>query len=177
MIREKNVAEKQQIPKSVEQGFRWMRETISLVYAHHRHPLPMVALIFMYAETLGKPLVIKDEGERRFTEEKVCAFVESYLPKLWAAFEWSGNRRNTILYDHYRNGLIHQMFMKEPAGIHEVHQGDTQYVWHNPEGTRFSINIDRLVPEFLDGINTYYQRLETDKEFLETFRRELLKKF
>ncbi len=44
------------LPPFVEQGFRWIRETVALIYAHHRHPLPVVALIFMYAETLGKPL-------------------------------------------------------------------------------------------------------------------------
>lgn len=158
-----------QIPLHVEQGFRWARETINLIYAHHRHPLPMVAFIFMYAETLGKPLV---PANNRTTKTKVCTFIERYLPKLWAAFGWSSEREE-ILGNYYRNGLVHQMFMKQNAGIHEDKSGDTQYVSQNFNGIPYSINIDRLFPEFLEALGSYYQKLETDNTFLQTFLTEL----
>lgn len=160
-----------QIPPHVEQGFRWARETISLIYAHHRHPLPMVALIFMYAETFGKPLL---PSNGRTTITKVCTFIERYLPELWTAFGWSSDREE-ILGNYYRNGLVHQVFMKENAGIHEDKSGDTQYVSRNFSGIPYSINIDRLVAEFLKGIGTYYRQLETDNAFLKTFLTELPK--
>ena len=165
------MTQNQQIPQYIEQGFRWIRETIALIYAHHRHPLPMVALIFMYAETLGKPLVASEKDQT--TKAKVCAFIKDYLPKLWAAFEWN-KEREKILGDYYRNGLVHQMFMKN-AGIHEDKLGDTQYVSQNINDIPYSINIDRLVPEFLEGISIYYRKLETDNEFLKTFDTELRK--
>lgn len=152
---------------SIERGFRWIRETVALIYAHHHHPLPMTALIFMYAETLGKPLTKSTKKE-----DRVCVFVEGYLPKLWAAFAWSTDRRR-ILGDHYRNGLVHQMFMKENAGIHEDKDNDTEYVSRNFASIPYSVNIDRLVPEFLDGINAYYRRLETDSEFRKKFEESM----
>lgn len=168
------MTERQAILKSVERVFRWMRETITLIKDHHRHPLPMVALIFMYAETLGKPLVPKKEGEKRYTKEKVTAFVKEYMPKLWDAFAWNKDREE-ILADHYRNGLVHEMFMKKHAGIHEDISGDTQYVSRAFPGVPYSINIDRLVPDFLEGINEYFRQLETDEDFFNTFNTELPK--
>ncbi len=152
----------------IERGFRWIRETISLIYAHHQHPLPMVALIFMYAETLGKPM------DNTSTKTKVCSFVKQFLPQLWDAFSWS-SEREAILGDYYRNGLVHQIFMKNDAGIHEDKSGDNKYVSRNFPDIPYSINIDRLVPEFLEGLGIYYEKLETDDVFRTRFVQELLK--
>lgn len=140
------------IPQYVEQGFRWGRETVELIYSQHKHPLPMVAMIFMYAETLGKPLLPKKE---QTTEKKVCKFIEQYLPKLWSSFSFV-NDRSKILGKNYRNGLVHQMFMKNNCGIHE---GGIEYVSQTIQNVPYSINIDMLVPEFIDGINKYYNTL------------------
>ena len=159
------------LPSHIEKSFRWIRETISLIYAHHKHPLPMVALVFMYAETLGKPLLSKED---RTTKNKVCQFLKEYLPELWKSFEWSSEREE-ILGDYYRNGLVHQMFMKENAGIHENVSGDTNYVSKTFQDVPYSINIDRLIPEFLQGINTYYRKLENDEMFLNNFLEKLPK--
>ena len=158
------------MPAYIEQGFIWIRETVTLIYAHHQHPLPMVALIFMYSETLGKALA----GGSASTKDKVCSFVKTYLPKLWASFSWSGDRER-ILGDYYRNGLVHQMFMKQNAGIHEDKLDHTVYVLRDFGGMPYSINIDRLVPEFLDGVSVYRSRLETDGGFRQTFEAELPK--
>ena len=97
----------------------------------------MVALIFMYVETLGKPLAAY-AGKPTDTKNKVCAFAEMYLPELWKAFELFPNRAD-ILGNYYRNGLAHEMFMKDNAGIHE---GGTDYVLKNISGIPYSINID-----------------------------------
>lgn len=152
-----------QIPPFAEKGFRWMRETIALIYEHHRHPLPMTALIFMYAETHGKPLT-----ENSKSEAKTCAFIQVFMPNLWKAFEWSP-KREVILGNHYRNGLAHQIFMKQNAGIHEDNQGDPRYVVQKLGNIPYSINIDRLVPEFLEGTRKYFERLGTDVEFFNRF--------
>ncbi|HEY7675836.1 MAG TPA: hypothetical protein VIG69_02100, partial [Candidatus Methylomirabilis sp.] len=80
-----------------------------------------------------------------------------------------------ILGDYYRNGLVHQMFMKQNAGIHEDTLGRTDYVIRDFGGMPYSINIDRLVPEFLDGLSAYYRLLETDSGFRQTFEAELPK--
>jgi len=148
----------------IEQGFRWIRETIMLIYAHHQHPLPMVALIFMYIETLGKPLV-RERGEKEKTIPKVSLFVQKYLPGLWESLRDRGDR-DSLLGDVYRNGLVHQLFMKSGHGIHEK---DERYVITGLPEAPLSINIDRLVPEFLEGLNKYYQRLKKDAQFLQTF--------
>lgn len=155
----------------IERGFRWIRETVSLIYAHHQHPLPMVALIFMYAETLGKPLAAQQK-KAQTTKTKVSLFVQKCLPKLWAALAAFDNRED-ILSDYYRNGLVHEMFMKQDAGIHEDKSGDSSYVSTGFPGIPVSINIDRLVPEFLDGIAAYYNQLLTDRAFLDCFAQEL----
>lgn len=161
------------IPPYIEQGFRWLRETVALIYAHHQHPLPMVALIFMYAETLGKPLAVEQgKGPNPSTKDKVCAFIEKYLPKLWNAVPSSLNKAD-VLGNYYRNGLVHQMFMKQNVGIHEDRSGNTSYISTGFPGIPVSINIDRLVPEFLDGLAAYYTRLLTDNTFLSLFETEL----
>ncbi len=67
------------------------------------------------------------------------------------------------------------MFMKAGAGIHEDISGDTQYVSRNFSGVPYSINIDRLVPEFLEALGSYYRQLESDSAFLQTFLTELPK--
>ncbi len=150
-----------------EQGFRWMRETISLIYAHHRHPVPMTAMIFLYSETLGKGLAFLENNKNPKTNEKVSGFVSKYMPKLWKAMENFTDKEN-ILANYYRNGLIHQMFMKNNVGIHEDANGITEYVYKSSD-VPCSINIDRLVPEFLDGIAAYYSALCSDKTFLNAF--------
>jgi hypothetical protein len=159
------------VPVFVEQGFRWMRECIELIYTNHQHPLPMTALIFMYAETLGKPLCL--ESNLPFsTENKVCIFVEQYLPDLWKALESNPTRRS-ILAD-YRNGLIHQMFMKGGCAIHEDKAGTTQYVVENSGASPVSINIDRLQPEFKQGIASYENRIEAEVLFRAIFINAML---
>lgn len=155
------------VPKYVEEGFRWMRETIELIHTHKKHPLPMVALMFMYMETLGKPLAVA-AGKRKDTDIKVCAFVELYMPKLWAAFA-AFPKRQDILGNHYRNGLAHEIFMKNNAGIH---RGGTDYVL-KASGIPYSINIDFLVPEFIQGLDLYYKRLTSDSDFFKSFDKEL----
>ncbi len=136
----------------------------------------MVALIFLYSETLGKPLAKLDKGKNGSISDKVSAFVKRFLPKLWDAFERSEKlesiKTEWILRD-YRNGLVHQIFMKDNSGIHEDVSGDTQYVSTDFPGVPYSINIDRLVPEFLEGIGEYYQLLETDSKLLNAFLDEL----
>ena len=159
------------LPQYIEQGFRWMRETISLIYSHHQHPLPMVALIFMYAETLGKPLI---PAKSRTTQNKVSAFIKEFLPKLWNSFK-SYPDREKILGDYYRNGLAHQIFMKQNCGIHENKSGDLNYVSNKLPNAQYSINIDFLVPEFLTGISKYYKKLNSNKKFLNNFENELHK--
>ena len=137
----------------IEQGFRWIRETIMLIYAHHQHPLPMVALIFMYAETLGKPLAREELGGKEAPTEKVSLFVQQYLPGLWECLR-NHKGRDRLLGDVYRNGLVHQLFMKSGHGIHED-RADRRYVITDHPGVPLSINIDRLVPEFLEGLNKW----------------------
>lgn len=155
------------MPEFAERGFRWIKETVALIYAHHKHPIPMVALIFMYAETLGKPLAVAT-GKTPDTKNKVCAFTEAYLPKLWAALSAHSNRAD-ILGNHYRNGLAHELFMKQNAGIHE---GGSDYITNAP-GIPYSINIDLLVPEFLEGLAAYYARLGSDAAFVKIFNEQL----
>ena len=154
------------IPPYIEQSFRWIRETISLIYSHHKHPLPMVAMIFMYAETLGKPLTPK---KGRTAEKKVSTFIKEYLPNLWDAFSFS-YKREQILGNYYRNGLVHQMFMKMNCGIHE---GGTEYVSQKIQNVPFSINIDMLFPEFINGLSLYYKKLISDSFFLGSFKTEM----
>ncbi len=152
-------------PPEIEQGFRWIRETISLIYTHHRHPWPMVALIFMYAETFGKVLC-RESGmqDSLSSARKVSQFVEKFMPKLWNALD--GKDKSQILGDFYRNGLVHQLFMKRGHAIHEDKSGDTSYISFNVIPYPMSINIDHLVPEFQDGLAKYYRRLETEANFL-----------
>ncbi len=156
-------------PSEIEQGFRWIRETISLIYAHHKHPLPMVALIFMYSETFGKVLC-REAGTKGNipSETKVSKFVETHMPKLWVALA-SQPERNKILGNYYRNGLVHQLFMKNGHAIHEDKQGDTSYVSYDIAPFPMSINIDRLVPEFQNALATFYGRLETEPQFLKIY--------
>jgi len=140
-----------------------------LIYDHHQHPLPMVALIFLHAETLGKPLDREKDNTGK-TVKKVSLFAERYLPGLWESLQ-EREDRETLLGDVYRNGLVHQLFMKDGHGIHEA---DERYVITNFPGVPLSINIDRLVPEFLEGLASYYGRLMKDSGFLRTFNECML---
>jgi len=128
----------------------------------------MTALIFMYCETLGKGLLYSDANPTPKTIDKVSEFISRYMPKLWNAI---GDRtdRKEILGNHYRNGLAHQLFMKNGAGIHEDKSGDTNYFVPELGGTPYSINIDRLVPEFLDGIASYQSDLNLNQNFRNKF--------
>lgn len=155
------------IPNYVEQGFRWMKETIYLMHAHHKHPLPMTALIFIYMETLGKPLAKKNSN----TTKKLVSFVETYMPLLWKELEDFEDRE--IILANFRNGLAHQIFMKGNCGIHEDISGELSYVSKKFSNCSCSINVDHLVPEFIIGISKYYNHLTKDEKFLKKFEKEL----
>ena len=132
---------KEYLPKEViEQGFRWIREAISLMHEKHCHPLPMVALLFMYSETLGKGLMFSQGEKKPSTTQKVSIFIREYMPKLWAALEFAPNREE-ILSNTYRNGLAHQLFMKGNTAIHENEGNDIDYVLKDEDLT-CSINVD-----------------------------------
>ena len=125
----------------------------------------------MYVETLGNPLCIESRTALT-TENKVCGFIETYMPQLWKALEAIPERRSLMV--DYRNGLVHQMFMKDACAIHEDKAGTSEYVVKNLGGSPVSINIDRLVPEFRRGIDSYERRLASEVLFRGIFVKAML---
>jgi len=177
--------------ENIEQMFRWIRQSISLMYANHRHPVPMTALIFAYMETFGKAL-----GET-LTQGKVRKFIEEFMHSLCDALKKEGlglssnvilnNQGYTIekvLGDFYRNGLVHQFWMKKGSALFENKQhynprikAPIKYVWikqKNSQKQFIGINIDFLVPDFLNAINEYQNRIMNNKKEKQNFSKAIL---
>ncbi|MBI5629963.1 MAG: hypothetical protein HY921_03650 [Elusimicrobia bacterium] len=158
-------------PVYIGDGFRWIKEAVEFMHETHKHPLPLAALIFMYIETLGKPLVF-EMRKSPTTKNKVSLFIEQYMPKLWQSMGFLGNNRPEILSNQYRNGLAHEIFMKDNCSIHEGDQTYVSTIFKNV-GIPISININFFVREFLEGLEQYRQRLLSDSKFLELFQDSL----
>ena len=131
----------------------------------------MAAMVFMYIEALGRPLAaemalgfVKDGEWRVSTADKVYAFVHLYMPELWTALERFEDRKH-ILADTYRNGLVHEIFMKGDAAIHECLIGKKDYVREGQAGCPVSIEWGMLANEFRAALRAYQQRLQTDSVF------------
>ena len=161
-------------PEKIEQMFRWIREAISLMYANHKHPVPMTALIFAYMETFGKALGGKS------TEEKIEKFIETYMHGLCEALKQKklnfdssvylngeSYKIRTVFGNFYRNGLVHQFWMKKGCALFEnaTPNAPKEYLWiefSNNQKYFMGINIDLLVPDFLNAINQYQSRIKND---------------
>lgn len=167
--------------EKIEQMFRWIRESILLMYSHHKHPVPMTNLIFAYMETFGKAL-----GGCN-TIDKVKKFVETYMYGLCNALKEkklnfdSKVHFNDNFYDikevfgnFYRNGLVHQFWMKKGSALFEIKHSfkdrkvPLKYLWikeKNKEKHFIGINIDFLVPDFLNAIAEYqFKIMSNDNE-------------
>jgi len=160
--------------ESVEQMFRWIRQSISLMYAHHKHPVPMTALIFAYMETFGKAL------GRTSVKDKVKKFIQTYMHGLCDALNQKRLGFNSDVYldnknykieeilgNFYRNGLTHQFWMKKGSALFEnaTPSARKEYLWiefFNNQKRFMGINIDFLVRDFLNGINEYQNKIIND---------------
>ena len=161
--------------------FRWIRESIALMYKEHTHPMPMTALIFIYMETFGKALL---KNNYKSSEKKVVMFIKNYMHELMCAlcknildFEDEvlvrGNTRKirigTIFGDYYRNGLVHEFWGKEGCIIFEnkTKEAPKNYLWLIPKNENkifAGINIDYLVPDFLNALEEYERTLYESKK-------------
>lgn len=174
----------------LERMFRWIRESVAFMHAHHKHPVPMTALIFTYIETFGKAL-LEDKEKKPSSEEKVCKFVREYMKDLCNALDKlhrnfdseielqlnsttvKNVRIGEILGNYYRNGLVHQFWMKGGLWLIENVDGIMEYVVINKdikdeEGKKrrvpFGINIDYLVPDFFKALSMYHNHLKNKED-------------
>lgn len=177
--------------RRIEQMFRWIRESISLMYAHHKHPVPMTALIFAYMETLGKAL------GGNSTKNRVKKFTETYMHNLCDGLNQKGLNFNSYIYlnnkpyqieqilgDFYRNGLVHQFWMKKGSVLFENAdhfdskiEAPIEYLWITEDNNRRQfkgINIDFLVPDFLNAITEYQNKVMNSSNERESLYKAIL---
>jgi hypothetical protein len=75
---------------NIEKMFRWIRESVTLMYAHHKHPVPMTALIFAYMETFGKALIVCKKPEQEITN-KNKAIIKTTMKNLILSIQLNEN--------------------------------------------------------------------------------------
>jgi len=142
-----------------------------------------------YEQSFTESIMVRIYKPKYTSIQKVVKFIETYMNGLLNALNEKGKgfdsdvvieKKNkecekekvgAILGDYYRNALVHQFWMKPGVCLVENTHGTSEYLVIDKELTnqkggkkqvKFGINIDFLVPDFLNAINEYENRLTQD---------------